>query len=49
MSPMQKEDVASEFADITELKKDYKYFPSTEIKSGIENFVNWFMDYNKDK
>ena len=49
MYPMQKGDVPRTFADITELIKDYKYSPSTDIMSGIENFVNWFMNYNKNE
>ena len=45
MYPMQKGDVPKTFADINELIKDYKYSPSTNIKSGIQSFINWFKAY----
>ena len=39
---MQQGDVPRTFADVDELIKDYKYTPSTDIKSGIQSFVKWF-------
>jgi UDP-glucuronate 4-epimerase len=48
MYPMQQGDVSKTFADVNELIKDYEYSPSTDIKSGIENFMNWFLNYNKN-
>jgi UDP-glucuronate 4-epimerase len=42
MYPMQQGDVLRTFADITDLFNDYGYKPSTKIKVGIENFINWF-------
>ena len=45
--PMQQGDVTKTFADVDELIKDYKYSPSTHIKLGIENFIKWFLSYNK--
>ena len=42
MYPMQQGDVPRTFADVDELIKDYKYTPSTDIKSGIQSFVKWF-------
>ncbi|MBK86653.1 MAG: NAD-dependent epimerase [Flavobacteriaceae bacterium] len=48
MYPMQKGDVPRTFADINELIKDYKYYPSTDIKVGIENFMSWYLNYNKN-
>ena len=42
MYPMQQGDVTRTFADVDELIKDYKYSPSTDIKSGIESFLKWF-------
>jgi len=49
MYPMQQGDVPRTFADVDELIKDYKYVPSTDITSGIQYFVNWFLNYNKNK
>ena len=42
MYPMQQGDVTRTFADVDGLIKDYKYSPSTRIKSGIHSFVEWF-------
>jgi UDP-glucuronate 4-epimerase len=47
MYPMQQGDVPKTFAGIDELIKDYEYSPSTDIKSGIQNFVKWFINYKK--
>ena len=48
MYPMQQGDVPRTFANVDELIKDYNYSPSTDIKSGIESFMNWFLNYNKN-
>ena len=45
MYPMQQGDVSRTFADVDELIKDYEYSPSTDIKSGINRFVEWFKCY----
>ena len=45
MYPMQQGDVSKTFADVDELIKDYKYSPSTDIKSGIQSFIKWFKSY----
>ena len=45
MYPMQEGDVPKTFADIDELINDYKYSPSTGIKSGVRSFINWFEAY----
>jgi len=49
MYPMQQGDVPRTFANVDELIKDYKYSPSTNIKTGIQSFVKWFKDYKKTK
>jgi len=49
MYPMQQGDVPITFANVDELIKDYEYSPNTDIKSGIENFMNWFLKYHKTK
>ena len=45
--PMQIGDVSDTNANIDSLKKQFKYRPSTPIKTGISNFVNWYKDYYK--
>ena len=49
MYPMQPGDVPKTFADIDELINDYQYSPSTDINSGIQSFVKWFINYKKSK
>ena len=44
---MQQGDVPKTFADVDELIKDYEYSPSTEISSGIDSFISWFISYYK--
>ena len=47
MYPIQKGDVTRTFADVDDLIKDFQYSPSTDIKSGIQSFVKWFINYKK--
>ena len=47
MHPMQPGDVPRTFADVDELIRDYKYSPSTDISSGINSFISWFISYYK--
>jgi UDP-glucuronate 4-epimerase len=46
MHPMQQGDVPKTFADVDELIKDYRYSPGTDIKSGIDDFIRWYKNYN---
>ncbi|GGB71951.1 NAD-dependent epimerase [Flavobacterium suaedae] len=43
--PMQPGDVEKTWADVSKLKKDYNYEPSTNIKEGISKFVEWYKQY----
>lgn len=45
--PIQKGDVPTTYADISELIEAVDYKPSTSIKTGIMNFVNWYRKYYK--
>ncbi|WP_199609966.1 NAD-dependent epimerase [Flocculibacter collagenilyticus] len=45
--PMQAGDVESTYADVEALVNDVGYRPTTTIKEGISNFVNWYRDYYK--
>ena len=40
--PMQAGDVPVTFADIDDLIADIEFFPSTNIRDGIEKFVGWY-------
>lgn len=42
---MQPGDVEKTWADVSKLKKDYNYEPSTNIKEGISKFVEWYKQY----
>ena len=46
---MQAGDVTATWANIDFLKSIINYRPQTEIKTGIENFVNWYMKYYENK
>jgi len=48
MLPMQPGDVESTVADIRKLKK-LGWKPTTRIKEGVKNFVEWYKDYYKVK
>jgi UDP-glucuronate 4-epimerase len=50
MMPIQAGDVPATFADVNDLVEDLKYKPETSVQEGINNFVNWYLDffgYNK--
>lgn len=43
--PHQPGDMVSTFADISQIKKDYQYFPAFKIEDGIKKYVKWFKEY----
>jgi UDP-glucuronate 4-epimerase len=45
MYPMQKGDVPTTFADISQLTKDYNYKTNTTINIGLKEFLKWFENY----
>lgn len=49
MHPMQQGDVPRTFADIRKLIDDYGYSSNTDIKSGIQKFINWYKYNNLKK
>ena len=40
--PLQPGDVKQTFADLTLARKDLGYNPTTDLATGLENFVTWF-------
>jgi len=46
MEPMQPGDVYSTYADITAIKRDFGFEPSTPLSDGLPKFVDWFRAYN---
>jgi UDP-glucuronate 4-epimerase len=47
--PMQPGDVAASFADVSELKAEYGYTPAVQVKEGVKNFIDWYLEYYKVK
>ncbi len=47
--PMQDGDVPATYANVDDLMEDVGFKPSTSIKEGIQNFVDWYVDYYKIK
>ena len=45
--PMQMGDVQATWANCKLLNNLTDYKPSTDIKTGIKNFINWYLDYYK--
>lgn len=45
--PMQPGDVYQTCADITELKNDFGFTPTTALEDGLRSFVEWYKDYYK--
>lgn len=43
--PMQPGDVLATYADVTQLKADAGFKPSTPIEKGIANFVAWYREF----
>lgn len=44
--PMQPGDVPATYADITAIRRDLGYAPTTDIAEGVPNFVRWYRDYH---
>lgn len=48
MLPLQAGDVPETYADVDDLVKDIHYKPATGIKTGISNFIDWYLKYYKN-
>lgn len=47
MMPMQLGDVVETCADITKIKQDFGFEPSTSLENGLPRFVDWYREYIK--
>ena len=45
MLPIQPGDVSKTWANVDKLINDYKYKPKTKIKDGVEEFIDWYLNY----
>ena len=43
--PMQAGDVPTTYADTSELEKDTGYKPSTDLRTGLRKFAEWYKNY----
>ena len=43
--PLQKGDVVSTESDISLARRELGYYPKTNVKEGIGNFIKWYKDY----
>lgn len=45
LMPMQSGDVIDTYADIADLERDFCYKPTTSVKQGVNEFVDWYKKY----
>ncbi|MGA1941036.1 NAD-dependent epimerase [Arcobacter sp. YIC-310] len=45
MKPIQAGDVPATYADVSDLVEDLGYKPATPIQEGINNFVDWYLEF----
>ena len=45
--PLQPGDVPDTYADVDDLVEQFGYKPSMSIKQGVENFAEWYKEYNE--
>lgn len=43
--PMQPGDVTVTYADTSKLEMDFKFKPSTDLRTGLRKFVKWYKEY----
>lgn len=44
--PLQDGDVPATWADVEDLEKILNYKPQTSIKTGVNRFIDWYLNYN---
>ena len=49
MMPIQPGDVPATFANVDDLVEDLGYKPATPIQEGIDKFVDWYLDFFKER
>lgn len=47
--PMQPGDVYQTYADISELREDFGFRPSTGIEEGLGKFADWYRSFYKPR
>ena len=44
--PLQDGDVPDTYADVQDLIKDFEFKPQMSMKKGVDNFINWYLNYH---
>jgi UDP-glucuronate 4-epimerase len=44
--PLQPGDVPDTYADVQDLIKDFDFKPQMSMHKGVENFINWYLNYH---
>jgi UDP-glucuronate 4-epimerase len=47
--PLQEGDVPETYADVEDLMRVVDFKPSTPIETGIGKFIDWYLEYYKEK
>jgi UDP-glucuronate 4-epimerase len=47
MLPIQAGDVPSTYANVDDLMNDFDYKPATTVQEGVDNFVDWYLEFFK--
>jgi len=47
MMPIQAGDVPATYADVSDLVEDLDYKPATPIQTGIDRFIDWYLEFFK--
>lgn len=45
--PLQPGDVPLTYADVQDFVNDFQYRPNTSIEEGVNEFINWYLEYYK--
>jgi UDP-glucuronate 4-epimerase len=46
---MQPGDVPATWADVNDLVEDFGYKPAMSVEQGVKNFVEWYVEYYKQR
>ena len=47
--PLQAGDVPETYANVEDLYRDIDFQPKTSIQDGVNNFIDWYLDYYEVK
>jgi UDP-glucuronate 4-epimerase len=49
LMPMQDGDAQKSHADVSDLIQEFDYAPKYDIHKGVQNFINWYLEYYRIK